>query len=219
MDMTPERWAFTRGYLADVFGREDGVLTELKRAAQDAGLPDIAVSADVGRLLSLLTSLTPGMLAIEVGTLAGYSGIWLARGLRPGGKLITLELDEKHADFAEQQFARAGLAAQVEVRRGAALEQLPRLAAELGPRSVDVAFIDADKREYPAYFAQLRPLIKPGGLFLADNVLGSSSWWIDQEGSPYRAGADALNRQLAADPGFEAVAVPSREGVLIARRR
>jgi caffeoyl-CoA O-methyltransferase len=105
------------------------------------------------------------------------------------------------------------------VRRGAALEVLPALAEELGPGSLDVAFIDADKREYPAYFELLRPLIKPGGLFLADNVLGSGSWWIDQDGSPYRAGADALNRRVAADPGFEAVAVPAREGVLIARRR
>jgi caffeoyl-CoA O-methyltransferase len=100
MPMTPERWAFTNGYVREVFGREDAVLSELKGEAQRWGLPDIAVSADVGRLLALLTSLTEGRLALELGTLGGYSAIWIARALRPGGRLVTVENDPRHADFA-----------------------------------------------------------------------------------------------------------------------
>lgn len=183
------------------------------------GMPAIAVSADVGRMLLLLTSMTEGRLAVEVGTLAGYSAIWLARGLRPGGRLITIEPEERYAAFAEAQLERAGVADRVEVRRGYGVEVLERLRQELAPGSVDVLFLDAVKSEYPAYFQRARELIRPGGLLLADNVLGTSSWWIDEKGHPEREGADALNRMLAADPDFEAVAVPLREGLLIARRR
>ena len=106
----------------------------------------------------------------------------------------------------------------IEVRRGFGLDVLPQLVKELGPRSVDVLFIDAIKTEYPAYFEIARPMIREGGLLIADNVLGAGSWWIDDEKSAHRAGADALNRTVASDPDFEAVAVPLREGVLIARR-
>jgi predicted O-methyltransferase YrrM len=111
------------------------------------------------------------------------------------------------------------LAAVVELRRGPALQVLPALAAEVGPGSVDLVFIDAVKREYPDYFSVVRPLIAVGGLLVADNVLGSQSWWIDvPPGNPDRDGADRFNRIVAADPDFEAIAVPIREGVLIARR-
>jgi caffeoyl-CoA O-methyltransferase len=223
--MTPGRWTATRDYLLDVFGAQDEQLRTLTPRAVAAGLPDIAVSADVGRLLLLLTSMTGGgrgaRLALEVGTLAGYSGIWIARGLAPGGRLITIESVPKHAEFAEREFASAGLAEAVEVRRGTALGLLPALAREIGPGTLDVVFIDAVKREYPEYFQAVRPLIAPGGLLIADNVLGSHVWWIDEPAgrNPDRDGADQFNRLVAADPDFEAAAVPLREGVLVARRR
>jgi predicted O-methyltransferase YrrM len=224
MDMTDERWNSTCSYLRNVFGAEDEHLRSLVPRALAAGLPDIAISADVGRFLMLLTSMTGGgggaRLAIEVGTLGGYSGIWIARGLAPGGRLITIAPEPRHADFAEGEFAAAGVSGSVEIRRGTGLDVLPKLATELGPGRVDVVFIDAIKHEYPQYFEAIRPSIAVGGLLIADNVLGSHSWWIDQAAghNPERDGADRLNRMLAADPDFEAVALPIREGVLVARR-
>ena len=218
-EMTPQRWRYTNAYLREVFGKSDAHLEQLMDEAAKRGLPDIAVSADAGRLLMMLTSMTRAEVAIEVGTLAGYSGTWLARGLRPHGRLITIEPEERHAELAEAQFDKARLDPRVEVRRGLALDVLPRLHTELGPDSVDVVFVDAVKTEYPEYWRHCRPLIRGGGLLIADNVLGSSAWWIDDEGDESRAGADTLNRMLADDPDFEAVAVPLRQGILIARRK
>jgi caffeoyl-CoA O-methyltransferase len=225
MEMTPERWNFTSAYLREVFGAQDDQLRTLMPRAAAAGLPDIAVSADVGRLLMMLTGMTANgagaRLAIEVGTLGGYSGIWIARGLGRGGRLITIEPDAGHAAFAEREFAAAGLAGAVEVHRGTGLELLPRLATELGPASVDVVFLDALKREYPDYFQTIRAALAPGGLLIADNVLGSNQWWIDEPAgrNADRDGADRLNRMLASDAEFDAVALPIREGILVARRK
>jgi len=216
--ITPERWEYTNEYLRDVFGAQDAHLGALMERAVEHGLPDIAVSAPVGRLLMMLTSMTRGRVAIEVGTLAGYSGIWIARGLKRGGRLITIEKEPLHADFAQQAFADAGVADRVEVRRGGGLDVLPTLARELQPESVDVVFLDAIKSEYPEYWRIVRPLIAPGGLILIDNILGGGDWWIDDEGNPSREGAATVSRMIANDPEFEAVAVPLREGVLIGRR-
>lgn len=218
MEMTPERWSYTREYLSRTFGQQDDHLAGLMDDAKAAGLPDIAVSADVGWLLKLLTATTRGRLAIEVGTLAGYSGIWIARGLSDRGRLHTIEIEERNADFAAEQFKKAGVGDRVVLERGAGLEVLPKLAAELAPGSVDVAFIDAVKMEYPAYWRHLRPLIAVGGWFIADNVLGAGSWWIDSEDNASRNAVDELNRTLAADADFETTCVPLREGVLLARR-
>jgi caffeoyl-CoA O-methyltransferase len=219
MQMTPERWHYLAEYSREVFGAEDDVLGALMPAALERGLPDISVGPDVGRLLMLLTQTTPGRLAIEVGTLGGYSGIWIARGLRDGGRLITIEPEALHADFATEQFARAGVGDRVEVRRSAGLDVLPALADELGPGSVDVVFIDAIKTEYPDYWRLARPLIAPGGYVIADNALGSDNWTMDTEDHPSRRAIDELNRMVAADDEFEAVAVPLRNGVLVGRRQ
>jgi len=230
MDMTPQRWQYLVDYLREVFGQQDDHLAGLMAEAVREGLPDIAVSADVGRLLMILTSMTRGRLAIEVGTLAGYSGIWIARGLKlggaggaggaggTGGRLITIEKEASHAAFARRQFQRAGVADRVEVRCGDGLAELDRLSAELPPGSVDVVFLDAEKTEYPDYWRIVKPLIAVGGLILADNVCGAGSWWMDCEGVPAREAADRFNRLVAADDDFEVVAVPLREGVMIGRR-
>ena len=111
------------------------------------------------------------------------------------------------------------MADRVQLREGTALEVLGELTSELAPESVDVVFLDADKSEYPDYWLALRPLISRGGLLLADNVLGGGTWWIDDTGNnPSREAVDRLNRLVAADPDFEAVALPLRQGVLVARR-
>lgn len=213
MPMTPERWSYIGDYAEDVFGQYDDHLAGLMNRAVQAGLPPIAVSADVGRLLKILVSMTEGELAIELGTLAGYSGIWIAHGLADGGRLITVEYNDEHADFASSEFEKAGVADRVEIVRGAALEVLPEIAEEVGEASVDFAFVDARKSEYVAYFELLKPLMKPGSLYVADNVYATGAGWIDQG-----EGTDDFNRLIAADPDFEAVATPMREGVLIARK-
>lgn len=213
MAMTPERWSYIGDYAANVFGEYDDHLAGLMGRAVEAGLPPIAVSADVGRLLKILAAMTEGKLAIELGTLAGYSAIWIARGLVDDGRLITIEQEERHADFAQAEFEGAGVADKVEVVRGEALDMLPRIAEEVGDESVDFVFIDARKSEYVDYFRLLKPLMRPGGLLVADNVYATGAGWID-EGH----GTDEFNRLVAADPEFDAVATPMREGVLIARR-
>lgn len=218
MEMTPERWQYTNQYLRAMFGSADAHLNELMSRATDHGIPDIAITPEVGRLLKVLVSMTQGRLAIEVGTLAGYSAIWMARGLAEDGKLITIESEPKHAEFAEQAFKDAGVSERVDLIRGLGLDVLKKLATSLDPGSVDVVFLDAVKTEYTEYFRAVRPLIAIGGLLIADNVLGSSAWWIDQEDNESRNGVDEFNRALAADSSFEATAFPFREGLLVARR-
>lgn len=213
MAMTPERWAFLSDYSRQVFGAQDDHLAGLMDEAVAAGLPRIAVGPDVGRLLQILTALTPGRLAVEVGTLAGYSGIWIARGLAVGGRLVTIEQDREHAAFAARQFEKAGLGDRVEVRVGPGLEVLASLAGELDPGTVDLVFLDAAKSEYVEYFRVARDLIAVGGLLVADNVYGTGQGWIDEG-----YGTDEFNRLVAADPDFEAVALPLREGVLVGLR-
>jgi caffeoyl-CoA O-methyltransferase len=213
MNMTPERWAFTNHYSREVFGAQDDHLVRLLDDAGAAGMPEIAVGPDVGRLLMILTSMTRGRLAIEVGTLGGYSGIWITRGLKPDGRLVTIEYDPTYAEFAQRQFELAGIGDRVDLRRGAGIDHLKQLLGELEPGSVDVLFLDAAKSEYIDYLAIARPLIAVGGLLIADNVYGTGEGWIDQG-----YGTDEFNRHIAADPGFEAVALPIREGVLIGRR-
>ena len=211
--MTPDTWDYLNAYSLEVFGSQDEHLSGLMDEAVAAGLPDISVTPDVGRLLKILTSMTPGRLAIEVGTLAGYSGIWIARGLAPDGRLITIEYEQKHADHASKQFERAGVSGKVEIRVGPGIAVLETLVEELEPGSVDVLFLDAIKTEYSDYFRIARPLIAPGGLVLADNVYGTTIGWIDEG-----YGTDEFNRLITADPDFETVAVLAGDGVVIARR-
>lgn len=211
--MTGETWDYINDYSQEVFGAQDDLLTHLADEATAAGLPTISVGPDVGRLLMILTSMTLGRVAIEVGTLGGYSAIWITRGLQPDGRLITIEPDHKHADFAQRQFEKAGLADQIDLQRGTGIEVLTQLAAEMEPGSVDVLFLDATKGEYTDYFRIARPLVALGGLVIADNVYGTGQGWIDQG-----HGTDEFNRWIADDPDFEAVAMPFRQGVLIGRR-
>lgn len=241
--MTPDRWAATCSYLADVFGALPGAdpLAMLHERAAAAGLPPIAISPDVGRMLGLLAMLTSRApdatgRALEVGTLGGYSGIWIARGLAgqsaasptsSRAHLTTIEYDAAHARFAQGEFERAGLGNRVRIVHAAALDALPSLAAEFGPKSLDLAFLDADKREYEQYAALIKPLIRVGGLLIADNTLGSGNWWIDAGSAnptdtiaqSSRAAVDRFNRALASDPDFETCCVPIREGVVVAMRK
>jgi predicted O-methyltransferase YrrM len=223
------RWDETAAYIREVFGAvgsndRDHQMATLMQRAVAAGLPDIAITAEVGRLLKLLTVMTTGGRdsvgrVLEVGTLAGYSGIWIARGLSYGGRLYTIEADDKHQAFARSEFARAGVSDRVDLVSGRAMDVLPRLASEIGYGGLDLAFLDADKREYADYARVIKPLLRQGGVLVADNCLGSgANWWIcDPAGkSEHRDAVDRFNRAMMQDSDFVTACVPLREGVLVA---
>lgn len=227
MEMTAERWANTDRYIREVFGREDGVLVGLMERAVAAGLPSIAVSPETGRLLMILASMTNGgrgaQLALELGTLAGYTAIWISRGLSPDGRLITLEPNARHADFARAAICSADAERRVEVRESKALAAFPELSVQFGKGSLDFMFADAIKTEYSQYFRWARDHLRPGGLFVAHNALGSAHWWMDAAATPAadieRQAVDRFNREVAADPLFDAMVLPTHQGLMVARRK
>ena len=216
--MTPERWLAAGEYAREVFGAEPDRLRVIREAAAAADLPEWAVTPDVGRMLAWLVRTTAGRLGLEIGTLGGYSTLWLLEGMEPDGRIVTLELRDEHADFVEGQFARLGVADRIDVRRGVALDLLPGVAAELGRRTVDVVFIDADKESYPDYYDITADLVAPGGLLIVDNVFGTGSAWIDDLSHPGIAATDAMNRRAVADERFDVTGMFIRQGVLVARR-
>ena len=146
---------------------DDPALTAALQASDAAGLPSIAVSAQQGKFLSLLAAAVQARQVLEIGTLGGFSTIWLARGAGPEGRVVTLEYEPKHAEVARANVERAGLADRVEVLVGAALETLPTLSG--GP--YDLIFIDADKENYPSYLDWAVRLARPGSVIVADNVI------------------------------------------------
>jgi len=168
--LTQERWTAVDEYFSASLIPSDPSLESALSESLAAGLPAISVSPNQGKLLQMLARIVGARTILEIGTLGGYSTIWLARSLRPGGRLITLEVDPQHADVARRNLARAGLAEVVDVRLGSALEILPQLSAERrGP--FDLVFIDADKPNIPAYFSWAMKLSRPGTLIVVDNVV------------------------------------------------
>ena len=207
-------------YVRELFAPEDEVLTAVAARAAEAGVARMEITADVGRLLHVLARAVGARRILEVGTLYGYSAIWMARALPPEGRLVTVELEPERAAEATSWIARAGLSGVVEVRCGAALEVLPALAAEAGegePELYDLAFLDAAKEEYPAYLDWAIRLVRPGGLILADNtLLGSAGSVVEDAGtSPSIAAVRAFNERLASDPRLVSTIVPVREGISI----
>jgi predicted O-methyltransferase YrrM len=168
--MTEDLWSRVDDYLSDALVEVDPALEKALAASQAAGLPAINVSPIHGKLLHILARLVSARAILEIGTLGGYSTIWMARALQPGGRLVTLEFDPKHAEVATANIARARLAHAVDIRVGAALETLPTIAAEkIGP--FDLIFIDADKVSTPDYFQWALKLSRVGSLIVVDNVV------------------------------------------------
>ena len=176
--MTPERWTHASSYAQEVFGVEPPHIRANKAAADAAGLPTWAITGEIGRFLALLAGATNGELALEIGTLGGYSALWLLEGLGPHGRVITIEAVDAHADFAEAEFNRHGVADRISVRRGLARDVLPVIASEVGPGSVDLVFIDADKESYPEYYDVTSDLVASGGFLVIDNIFGTGTTWI-----------------------------------------
>ncbi len=204
--MTQELWSAVDRYIADLFVGRDAALDSALEGSAAAGLPSIAVAPHEGKLLMLLARAIGASRILEIGTLGGYSTIWLARALPNEGQLITLEYDAKHADVARANIKRAGLAHVVELRLGRALDTLPQIAAEgLGP--FDLIFIDADKQGYADYLTWSLKLARRGTLIIADNVVRDGKI-IDADSSDTMVqGVRRFNELLAAEPRVSATAI------------
>jgi predicted O-methyltransferase YrrM len=211
--MTQEKWTAVDQYFNNLFVRPDPALEAALEASAAAGLPSIQVSPNQGKLLHLLALATGARKILEIGTLGGYSTIWLARALpKEGtGRLITLEFEPKHAQVARENFARSGLANVVDLRVGRALDTLPRLAAEnAGP--FDLIFLDADKVSYPDYLEWSLKLARPGTLIIADNVVRNGAVVDADSTDPSVRGVRRFNELVAADPRLSATAIQTVGG-------
>lgn len=203
--MSDSSWESTDAFLTGLFVGEDAALDAALAANARAGLPPIDVSPPQGRLLHLLARTVGARRILEIGTLGGYSTIWLARALPPDGELVTCEIDPRHAAVARANIAGAGLGALVEVAEGPALETLARLS---GP--FDLVFADADKRSNAAYFARAVELTRPGGLIIVDNVVRGGAV-VAGEGRDALGSREVLEA-MAAEPRVSATAIQTVGG-------
>jgi predicted O-methyltransferase YrrM len=204
--MTQEQWTAVDRYITEVLVPGDAALEAALEASAAAGLPPINVTPNQGKLLMLLALIQGARSILEIGTLGGYSTIWLARALPAGGRLITLEADPKHAEVARANIARAGLADVVELRQGRALDTLPQLAAERrGP--FDLIFIDADKPSNPDYVVWALALSRRGSLIVIDNVVREGAVADAGSDDPSVRGVRRMNELLAAEPRVSATAI------------
>jgi predicted O-methyltransferase YrrM len=204
--MDQKRWTAVDAYLTDLLVPPDRELDAVLEASEAAGLPPHHVSPTQGKLLMLVACVQGARTILEIGTLGGYSTIWLARALPADGRLITLEVDPKHAEVARANIARCGLAKLVELQVGPALDALARLAAE-GRGPFDLIFIDADKANHAEYFARAVQLARPGSLIIADNVVRGGAVVDASSGDPSVRGVRLLYERLAAEPGVDATAI------------
>ena len=206
MTMTEDRTKEVDQYLGALMAPHDPALEGALAASTAGGLPEIQVSPALGKFLHLLGRLQKARAILEIGTLGGYSTIWLARALAPGGRVVTLEFDPKHAEVARANFARAGLADSIEVHVGRAIDTLPRLAAE-GRGPFDLVFIDADKASNPDYFSWALRLTRPGSLILIDNVVRDGRVTEASSAEPDIQGTRRALEMMAADPRVTATAI------------
>ena len=192
-------------YVAGLFAPPDGALQEALIASEREGLPSINVSATEGKLLQMLVWISGARRVLEIGTLGGYSAIHFARALPEDGTLISLELDEHHAEVARRNVRRAGLSEKVEVRVGDARRSLKELV-ENSERPFDIVFIDADKEEYPEYLDWSLRLSRPGTLILGDNAIRDGS--VMDPDDPSSRAMREFNEKLARDPRLSATVLP-----------
>lgn len=203
-------------YVIDLFQPEDQVLREIRERSQAAGLPDIQVGGMDARHLEVLTRMVGASKAVEIGTLGGYSGVAILKGLKRGGTLDTFEFSPKHAAVAVESFKRAGFEAQARVHVGPALEKLPSIESQ-GP--FDVVFIDANKADYPRYLDWAAIHLRSGGIVIGDNTFafGHLAEQV-RDDHPERTAViamQAFNSKLAKDPRFRATILPTGEGLTV----
>ena len=205
-ELTQERWTEVDRYLADLLVPADPDLEAALQASDAAGLPPIQVSPMQGRLLMVLAQAQGARRILEIGTLGGYSTIWLARALPEDGRLVSLEANPRHAEVASTNVARAGLAKVVEIRVGPALESLPKLA-DSNERPFDLIFIDADKANYGEYLRWALKLARRGSVIIADNVVQHGAIVDHVNNEPGVRGARSFHELLAADSRVTAAVI------------
>jgi predicted O-methyltransferase YrrM len=194
-------------YIEDLFTQPDEALSQNLADAEAAGLPSINVSPNQGRLLYLLAKLAGAKRVLEIGTLGAYSTTWLARALPADGRLVTLELEARHAGVARRNLERAGLAAAIDLRVGPAADSLRDLIRS-STVPFDLVFLDANKSGYVEYLELALQLSRPGTLILADNVIRHGLVLDSNPGDPNDAGAKAYNEIIARHPRLESLILP-----------
>jgi len=204
--MTDQRWTATDQFLQAALLPPDPILDATLADARAAGLPPIDVAPTQGMLLHLLARLVDARRILEVGTLGGYSSIWLARALPADGRLISLELSARHAEVAEANLSRAGLAERVEIRVGRAADSLERLVAE-GTEKFDLVFIDADKASNPLYLEQALLLTRTGSLIVVDNVVREGRVADESSSDPDIVGSRRVLQMMGSNPRLAATAL------------
>lgn len=204
--MSEETWTSVDGYFSGLFVGGDPALDSALERSAAAGLPAIHVAPNQGKFLHLIARSLNARRILEIGTLGAYSTIWLARALAPGGRLVTLEYDPRHAGVAEANIAAAGLADRVELRLGRAIDLLPRLLKE-GAGPFDLTFIDADKQGYPDYFTWALRLSRKGSVIIADNVVRKGGVVEADSADPLVQGVRRMNALVAREPRVSATAV------------
>jgi predicted O-methyltransferase YrrM len=206
LEKDEELWAEVDEYLAERLIPADAALTAAREANAAAKLPAIDVSPTQGKFLYLLAKIQGARRILEVGTLGGYSAIWLARALPEGGRLVTLEIEKRHAEVALKNIERAGLSGRVELRLGPAAESLAALAAE-GAEPFDLIFIDADKPNNPVYLEWAMRLARPGTLVIVDNVIREGAVIETESTDASVRGTRRLFDLIATDPRLDATAL------------
>ncbi len=204
------------GYLREQFAVEDDVLIAIRENIAARGLPQMTINPEEGRFLEFIVAASGARLALEIGTLGGYSGTWIARGLPDDGRLITLEQDSERASVADENFRLAGLAERVEIRVGDAHQLLPELSTE-GP--FDFVFIDAEKEGYPAYLDWALENLRPGGVVAGHNAFGRGGVANEADTSARIEALRTFNRRLAEDPRMVSLIFPAGDGTAFAVRR
>lgn len=189
-------------YIRDLVGSEDEILKATNDSVNEANIPPISVSANQGKFLQVLAKICNARNILEIGTLVGYSTIWMARALPKGGKLVSLEFEPLHAEVAKRNIDRAGLSNVVDIRVGRALDLLPKLK---GP--FDMIFIDADKQPYKEYFEWAMKLSRPGTLIVADNVIRDGKVMDPDSPDEMVQGARRFNEFLSTVPGVTATII------------
>lgn len=207
-------------YVRDMSLRDDEILRELREttAALPAGTA-MQVTAEEGQLLALLARLTAARLVVEVGTFTGYSTLCMARALPEDGRLITLDATSRWPDIGAEYWRRAGVADRIDVRVGDARQTLPALLAEIGPASVDLVFIDADKGSYASYYETAVDLVRPCGLIVLDNTLFFGRVVRPDINDPDTEGIRAVNARLRDDDRVDISLLVMADGITLARKR